>query len=305
MKHSLTLLVSLLLLPLFFIGQNYTHVYYMDHSFNSVQKEKAVIICKGFNDTTAFKLDCFTMLTDMPVLSAEFTDSSIGTLNGIFRQFYDSGMVQTQGNYRNNLKHGVWEDWNLLGEKTDSAWYKDGIRLGYAKYSYYYGVNKTSNKKGIYVYTYCDSLADNSYTNYYTEDGLLESILRKVGEQYVWTDFTANSSRTDTVMDKVEIEASFPGGNAAWTRYLERSLGGFNPADHGAPNGTWKVLVRFIVDKDGSVSNVKAETNFGHKMEEMAIRTIANGPKWKPALHNGRSVKAFRSQPITFVVEGM
>jgi len=48
---------------------------------------------------------------------------------------------------------------------------------------------------------------------------------------------------------------------------------------------------------------VKAETSFGSGMEAQAIKTIKNGPKWKPALQNGRNVNAYRSQPITFIVE--
>lgn len=61
-------------------------------------------------------------------------------------------------------------------------------------------------------------------------------------------------------------------------------------------------MVKFIVSKDGSISDVQAETNFGYGMEKEAIKVIQKGPKWTPALQNGRHVNAFRRQPITFVV---
>jgi protein TonB len=111
------------------------------------------------------------------------------------------------------------------------------------------------------------------------------------------------SDDEDKVFTKVENEAEFPGGNAAWFRYVQKNLEGFNPADNGAPPGKYQVIVRFIVSKDGSISDVVAETKFGYSMEEQAIRCIKNGPKWKAALQNGRNVNAYRRQPVTYVVE--
>ncbi len=111
------------------------------------------------------------------------------------------------------------------------------------------------------------------------------------------------SNDEDKVFTKVENEAEFPGGNAAWTRYVQKSLDGFNPADEGAPPGKYQVIVRFIVSKDGSISDVQAESKYGYGMEDKAIKCIKGGPNWKPALQNGRNVNAYRRQPITFIVE--
>jgi len=104
------------------------------------------------------------------------------------------------------------------------------------------------------------------------------------------------------VFTSVQNEAEFPGGNAAWARYVQKSLEGFNPSDNGAAPGKYQVIVRFIVSKDGNISDVQAETSFGYGMEELAIKAIKKGPKWKPALQNGINVNAYRRQPITFVV---
>ena len=104
------------------------------------------------------------------------------------------------------------------------------------------------------------------------------------------------------VFNKVEVEASFPGGDAAWTRYLKNNLDANTPIDNGAPEGTYQVIVRFIVSRDGSISDVVAETKYGYGMEAEAVKIIKKGPAWKPALQNGRNVNAYRRQPITFVV---
>ena len=107
----------------------------------------------------------------------------------------------------------------------------------------------------------------------------------------------------DKIFTKVENEAQFPGGQAAWVRYLQKNLNANTPVDNGAPSGTFQVIVKFIVSKDGTISDVQAESKHGFGMEAEAVKIIKRGPKWSPALQNGRNVNAYRRQPITFVVE--
>ncbi|MEO6488620.1 MAG: energy transducer TonB [Ferruginibacter sp.] len=104
------------------------------------------------------------------------------------------------------------------------------------------------------------------------------------------------------VFNKVEVEAAFPGGEAAWRRYLQNNLDANTPIENGAPQGTYQVIVKFIVSKDGSISDVQAETKHGYGMEDEAVKIIKKGPRWTPALQNGRNVNAYRRQPISFVV---
>jgi protein TonB len=106
------------------------------------------------------------------------------------------------------------------------------------------------------------------------------------------------------IFNKVEVEAAFTGGQSAWTRFLKNNLDANTPVENEAPEGTYQVIVRFIVSKDGSISDVQAETKFGYGMEAEAVKVIKKGPKWTPALQNGRNVNAYRRQPITFVVSG-
>lgn len=106
------------------------------------------------------------------------------------------------------------------------------------------------------------------------------------------------------IFDKVEIEAKFPGGDAKWRQYLERNCNAQVATDAGAPEGTYTTVVQFVVDKEGNISDVKAMTNHGYGMEGEAVRVIKKGPNWTPAVQNGRAVKAYRKQPITFQVTG-
>lgn len=106
----------------------------------------------------------------------------------------------------------------------------------------------------------------------------------------------------DKVFTVVQIPAEFPGGLAAWSRYLERTLNRDLPVENGAPPGKYTVIVSFIVAKDGSPSEVTAENDPGYGTKAEAVRVIQKGPKWKPAVQNGRNVIYRHKQSITFQV---
>ncbi len=101
---------------------------------------------------------------------------------------------------------------------------------------------------------------------------------------------------------KVEIEPSYPKGSTGWMQYLNKTFRYPMEAQNKEIQGT--VIVQFIVDKEGNVSNVEAVkgTSEGGLREE-AIRVIKNSGKWLPAVQNGRKVTCYKKQPITFKLE--
>jgi protein TonB len=106
----------------------------------------------------------------------------------------------------------------------------------------------------------------------------------------------------DKVFTVVQIPAEFPGGLPAWTKYLERNLNRDLPVNNGAPPGKYTVVVSFIVDKNGGISEVQAENDPGYGTKEEAVRVIKKGPSWKAAVQNGRNVIYRHKQSITFQV---
>ncbi len=106
----------------------------------------------------------------------------------------------------------------------------------------------------------------------------------------------------DKTYTKVEIESAFPGGDAAWLRYLNRSLDYPRDAVQKRIQGT--VVVQFIVDKEGNVSNVQAVSGPDEGgLREEAVRVVKKSGKWMPAIQNGRQVKSYKGQPIVFKLE--
>ena len=108
----------------------------------------------------------------------------------------------------------------------------------------------------------------------------------------------------DQTFTSVEIQAEC---SQDWGKYLNRNLDNTVPSNAGAPTGRYTVKVTFVVDKNGNVTEVTGELEGGgndYGTVEEAIRAVKKGPKWKPGIQNGRQVKSWRSQRITFEVQG-
>ncbi|MEO7531483.1 MAG: N-acetylmuramoyl-L-alanine amidase, partial [Sediminibacterium sp.] len=100
----------------------------------------------------------------------------------------------------------------------------------------------------------------------------------------------------------ITIPAQFPGGLPAWMKYLDRSVERDVPKNNGGPPGKYTVVLLFDVAVDGTVSNVNAQNDPGYGTKEAAIKLIAKGPKWKPAVSEGKNVPYTHKQSITFIV---
>jgi Gram-negative bacterial TonB protein C-terminal len=115
-------------------------------------------------------------------------------------------------------------------------------------------------------------------------------------------------SQTDSVssglqvFSKVDKEAAFPGGEQAWKKFLENNLNPNTPVDHGAPTGYYIVMVQFVVNTEGNVSDIKPLTSIGYGMEQEVLRILKKSGTWEPAMLNGKPVNAYRKQPVIFMV---
>jgi TonB family protein len=101
----------------------------------------------------------------------------------------------------------------------------------------------------------------------------------------------------DQTFTKVEIEADYPGGVGAWMRFLNKTFHYPDEAIEKEIQGT--VVVQFIVNKDGSLSEIEAITG-PEALKTEALRVVAKSGKWLPAMQNGVPVKSYKKQPITF-----
>ncbi len=95
-----------------------------------------------------------------------------------------------------------------------------------------------------------------------------------------------------------EKEATFKGGEKGWIKYLQSRLQFPERAQKMGIAGRTDIF--FMVGSDGSISDIRLYRSVEYSLDEEAIRLIKQSPKWEPAFQNGRNVKAYRRQPITF-----
>jgi N-acetylmuramoyl-L-alanine amidase len=91
---------------------------------------------------------------------------------------------------------------------------------------------------------------------------------------------------------------------AEWREFLQKNLQPFieDAAKKGMKPGQYTTLIRFLVETDGSITNIKAVKNPGYGLGENVVNMMKNSPKWQPATENGKVVRSFHTQPITFVI---
>ncbi|HMC99202.1 MAG TPA: hypothetical protein VKH37_03585 [Ferruginibacter sp.] len=112
-----------------------------------------------------------------------------------------------------------------------------------------------------------------------------------------------HSKEPENVFVRVEVDAQFPGGDKAWVEFLTNNLNTEIPIKNKAPKGKYTVVVRFVVSRTGALSDIMCERDPGYGTCKEVIRVIKKSGNWLPAQQNGKTVNAYRRQPVTFVVD--
>lgn len=111
---------------------------------------------------------------------------------------------------------------------------------------------------------------------------------------------SAKQNVDSSVAEKVEVQASVD--KEQWRHHLEKSLQPVieKAARKGMPNGTYVVNTMFIVEKDGTISDIHVMNDPGYGVSDGVVKIFRTAPKWTPGSINGRSVRSYHTQPITF-----
>ncbi|MEJ7823643.1 MAG: energy transducer TonB, partial [Chitinophagaceae bacterium] len=111
----------------------------------------------------------------------------------------------------------------------------------------------------------------------------------------------------DMIICKVEIDTCYPGGETAWKNYLSKNFRKNEVLCQMISRDTVyteTALIIFIIDKDGSITDVKCanKDSINIALQKEAIRLISEAPKWIPGQQNGRNVRAYRKEKISITV---
>lgn len=102
----------------------------------------------------------------------------------------------------------------------------------------------------------------------------------------------------DVIVDVAEIMPEFPGGTAALMKYLGTNIK--YPTISQEMGSAGRVIVQFVVDKDGSISNPEVVRGVDAYLDKEAIRVISSMPKWRPGVQNGKKVRVKYTVPVVF-----
>ena len=125
-----------------------------------------------------------------------------------------------------------------------------------------------------------------------------EEEAKKKAEQSKTVDESQTSNDDNKVFDVVEVAASFPGGNSALINFLSSNVRYPAVAQENAIQGT--VAVKFIIERDGSITNAQVVKSVDPSLDKEALRVVNSMPKWTPGKQNGKPLRTTFTVPITF-----
>ena len=123
----------------------------------------------------------------------------------------------------------------------------------------------------------------------------------EVIEEYVPVEVEEEEVVEAEVFTIVEEMPAYPGGDAKLYEYLGKNIKYPQIARESGIQG--RVFVNFVVEPDGSVSNVKVMRGIGGGCDEEAVRVIKTMPKWKPGKQRGKAVRVTYTIPVVFQLQ--
>lgn len=152
-------------------------------------------------------------------------------------------------------------------------------------YYYYYGKEVTQDsKQAVYWYRKAAEQGD--------EDA--KELLEEVEEEIQFL----SASSSGQVYDIAEQMPSFPGGQSALFQYLSKNIQYPKLCEEHGIQG--RVICSYIVEEDGSITDVQVRKSVHPSLDKEAVRVIQSMPKWNPGKENGLPVRVRYNLPITF-----
>lgn len=251
-------------------------------------------------------------------LEGWYKDDSCKIPHGQFTYYHTTGYPLRMGHYANGKKEGVWLSYNDKGQLTDSSNYHNDKRIGISMSWHENGYPSDSVQfdgagNGVEVRWHDDGSI--AAAGYWKQDTLKRGrwqYFHRNGKLMATEDYDAAGKQTacncydeqGIVLDTALCREQEPKVNIQqWRRFLENNLQSLvEQKARERLTGQFTVLVRFLVNTDGTMSDFKALTNYGYGIEEGVVNMLKRGPLWTPGRKYGKLVRSYHTQPITFVI---
>ena len=122
---------------------------------------------------------------------------------------------------------------------------------------------------------------------------LISTLLFSINQQSF-----SQQEENDTIMDIIEIMPEYPGGEEARMKFIVENIEYPEIAREQNVQGT--VYVSFIVEKDGSLTNIKILRGIGSACDKEVIRIVNKMPNWKAGTQRGKAVRVKFNMPVKF-----
>ena len=177
--------------------------------------------------------------------------------------FYHHEKKLYEGGHLNGRPAGYWYFFDVAGNVTDSL---------------FYSFRDTTKKPSVFK----DTLA------------IQKALALK--NEHLKKDTSAPAFQLDKM-------PAFPGGMPAWKNHLMKYLHIPELVLESSPYSKGTVQIQFVVCNDGEVCSIQALNSVHPLVDLIAVKAIRKGPRWEPAVQNGKNVKALQRQPVTFILE--
>ena len=189
-----------------------------------------------------------------------------------------------------------WTYYNMYGPRIKQENYKDATgKIRNGKFTYYFD-NGRIDSSGHYD---SNRLDGNWY--YRTYDGKLRERKHYKLDVLTQDSIYTVQEKKNYALKSGEKESEYPGGLAGWTSYLIKHLHYPERAVNAEIKGD--VEISFLIDENGSVSEMDVNRSVEFSLDEESLRIIKESNTWIPASIDGRLVKSYKIQPIRFRLE--
>lgn len=210
--------------------------------------------------------------------------------------YYKSGSVQMRGSFLDDsckMREGEFVWFDDKGKQSHVCNYTAGKENG--KEIYYYDNGKV-NVEGSYKM----DKYDGDWMGYY-ESGKTSGKAHYENDKQVSGEFYNEDGTANKSIKTFLQESEYPGGTNALIHFLSTHLKYPKNAIKNETQGT--VIVEFVVEKDGKVSNVKVMKSVEESLDNEAVRVVEKMPEWIAAVFGGRLVKSYKRLPVVFKLD--
>ena len=175
-------------------------------------------------------------------------------------------------------------------------------------------INKQGSTEDIYLLRSCEWSADTAVLYAVQRSPLWNSPVQNAAEihaqqqsvtfmSYYSSDDSSGKSKSGIYIGLLS-EPKFPDAKTGWSGFLNRNLRPYVTAEHNAPEGNYTVIVSFVINEEGYMSDVYALNDPGYGTTEEAIRVFKKSPRWAPAMVDNKPVKYRAFQAVNFSLSG-